>query len=361
MNASLIRFYPSRADWLTARTEDDAIGASDVPCILTDRDGVSASPWGTPWTVWAKRKAPHLLDDAGGTADTVRGTALEPAILRWYADEAGVEVAHYDDAIASHPTASWARMSPDGIRADGLPVEAKLVRYGTSELPPSGPLTLDGVLTRPDWYWQVVWECVVLGADVGHLAVAVVGARLADDLDTLIAAGASLDVLGALLRARGELRTYTIETPAVFRDALLTKVGAWRDRHLVAGEEPSVWRPLEIPVGYERSAKDEPTDALPEADDDLWALVEARNAAKAREAEAAGEAKAATEQIAARLDAMQATGVRRGKASIRWQVSGGGERIPALSKLPADVVDTLRARGLVTASSGSRFLRVAGV
>lgn len=358
MNAVSIRHYPDRAAWLAARGEGFGIGASDVPCILTDADGVSASPWGTPWSVWAKHHAPHLLDNETTDA-TQLGSALEFAILDWYADEAGVEVTAYDDAIVAHPAHPWARMSPDGIRADGLPVEAKLVRYGAGALPPSGPLSLDGEFARPDWFWQVVWEAAVLGVDVGHLAVVALDHRAADDLLTLHYAGAPRPVLSALLRSRGELRTYTVE--AGVRDVLMLQIGRWRERHLVGGEEPSQGRPRELPVGYERTAKDAPTDTLPEADDALWALVEKRADAKRREAEAEAEAKAADAAIGAMLDAMQATGVRRGKASIRWQVSGGSERIPALSKLPDDVVAVLRDRGLVTTSSGSRFLRASGV
>lgn len=360
MNATSIRQFTDRAAWLAARGEGFGIGASDVPCILTDPDGVSASPWGTPWTVWAKHHAPHLLDDQPTDA-TLLGSVLEFAILDWYADEAGVEVTAYDDAIVAHPAHPWARMSPDGIRADGLPVEAKLVRYGAGALPPSGPLHLDGEFARPDWFWQVVWEAAVLGVDVGHLAVVALDHRAADDLLTLHRAGAPRPALSALLRARGELRTYTVDAGGGTSETLLAHVGRWRDRHLVGGEEPSHGRPRELPVGYERSAKDAPTDTLPEASDDLWALVEERAAIDGRVKLATAEKDAIDTKIAAALDAMQATGVRRGKAAIRWQVSAGSERLPALSKLPADVVADLRERGLVTTSAGSRFLRASGV
>lgn len=339
-----LRTYPTRADWLAARTTSDAIGASDVPAILTS-NGVSASPYAEPWTVWARRKRPDLCPPPDETDDMRRGTACEPAILAWWSDTTERTAWHFDNAIVEHPNHPWAIMSPDGVTDDGEPVECKLTRLDVEGLPPSGALSLTDSFGRLDYAFQALWQAAVLDAPRAHIAVAAIDHWLARDLDILIAAGCGLDALAAMLRARAELRTYTVEAPPKVRAWLVSRVGEWRERHLIDGEEPEHGRPCDLPRGTETTA-----DPLPDADADEAALVAEWRAAEAKAAEhrAAGKvltaaAKGLAERVAKlpRLD--KGPGLRvAGVGDVVWKVSSRRTvSVGAVEKHAPDLVDRL--------------------
>jgi putative phage-type endonuclease len=315
--------HPDRASWLAARPRGFRIGASDVPAIL------GVSPYKTPHDVWASRHRPEAVRDRVDEKAARRGRALESGVLAMYAAETGQHVRHYDNATVRHASVEWAVMSPDGIRADGVPVEAKTTNTDR-EWPASGPLSWREAPSRDELWSHVVqatWEAVVLEADTAEIAVL-------------------LPVFGAGF----DLRIYTVATPASLRRWLLDKIAEWRDAHLVGGAEPEQGRPLTLPRGTE--ARDPNTD-LPEATDEEAAAVAAWRACAAARGDAEKAVDAAKDAVMglARLDKGAGLRVPSLGLDVVWQTSSKAYISPsAVEAADPELFDRLVAAGLVTVS-----------
>lgn len=225
--------FPTRDAWLGARLA--TIGASEVAPIL------GLSPFRSPWDVWmAKRLDGHLEDEDAVVDDDpdaededeprIRGQVWEPwvrarlaAALRTEIVSPGAPWARPDDlVVVHHPLSalSWATCSPDGwLWDEGVLTVPELKTDATrgGKWPRSG-IDILGRLDdendspiRPDYLLQCCWQLETL--DLPHL------------------------ILGVLL---GSYRTryYRIRRDRDFGRKLINAVAAWRDAHILWGDEP---------------------------------------------------------------------------------------------------------------------------
>lgn len=210
MRLDAMQRHGSRAEWLGARR----IGSSDVAAIL----GVSA--YSGPWDVWERLRADQV-DDAPPTPAMLRGIRLEPRILRRYSAETGRD-ARRPPSHVLWTRDRWASASPDALVVqDDLVVEAKTDRdprrWGEPcEIARWDPAAAEVV--RPDYYLQVAHQMWVLDAAAADLAVLLPGQ------DPFVP----------------ELRIYRLQRDRELEAALVARLEAWWDRHIVGGEPPAL-------------------------------------------------------------------------------------------------------------------------
>jgi predicted phage-related endonuclease len=196
-------------------TDAPTIGSSDVPAIL----GLSA--YRGPWDVWAGLVG--LVPRYGG-ADSpaaARGRMLEPAIGGRYAQERGLRVGvdffpgpQVPDPGYQHPEIAWLRVRPDFL-APGRIVEAKTSRT-LDEARGWGPAGSSQI--PADYAMQVLAQLAVCSA-----------LGLADRCD-----------VAAYGTADDDWRVYEIERRPALEAAILERVGAWYEAHVVARVPPPV-------------------------------------------------------------------------------------------------------------------------
>lgn len=251
-----IEVYPDRAAWLAARrrlpgscphtlTGHYRIGASDIGCIL------GRSPHGGPWDTWLDKREGRAEED---NADMAQGRRWERRVLEDYAEATGAEVvsgawlAHVargsvegtaawtagEHTLVRHPEHPWATCSPDGfarmdpdmtgegpIDPSWCGVECKAVMDpGAAALWAEETQVIasghEGAWPAPLHYvLQVYWSLAVTGLPFWDLAA-------------------------ILMPRRGRLVYHRFLADPDLQAALLEQVGAWRQRHLVEGEEPPV-------------------------------------------------------------------------------------------------------------------------
>ena len=210
-------------------TEPHDIGASDVPAIL------GLSPWQTPAQAWARLIG---LDKRDSSSDaTRRGHLLERAILWDYADRHGLRYMHSPRDLADveahafeglyqgpeygtehrdrRPVEAWATCRPDAyhVVARGFAAHVKrLVEVKTTRSWNDWESADGKPILPPTYFVQVQWQMLVTG--VG---------------ETIVEAFNVFD---------DSRRAVTVAYNPKIGAQLLAKVGAWRERHLVAGELP---------------------------------------------------------------------------------------------------------------------------
>ena len=244
-----IEVYPDRAAWLAARrqlpgscphtlTGHYRIGASDIGCIL------GRSPHGGPWDVWLDKREGRAEED---NADMAQGRRWERRVLEDYAEATGAEVvsgawlAHVargsvegtaawtagEHTLVRHPAVPWATCSPDGFARVGegpwCGVECKAVMDpGAAAL---WDEDRDGLIVTPGW--EGAWPAPL------HYVLQVYWSLAVTDLPFW-------DLAAILMPRRGRLVYHRFLDDEALQAALLEQVGAWRQRHLVEGEEPPV-------------------------------------------------------------------------------------------------------------------------
>ncbi|GAB3224286.1 hypothetical protein GCM10027447_12750 [Glycomyces halotolerans] len=186
--------------WLEARRS--GLGGSDVSAAL------GFSRYRSPWDVWREKTGERPLDGEPPSEAAALGTALEPWLLGQAEAVLDAPVYLTPARTYAHPDHDWRRCSPDGVLADGRLVECKTAGLAS------------GFGTPPGWAdervplgyeFQCRWSMHVMDAP----AVEVIG----------LVAG-----LGLVRR--------TIERDAGIEFKLVSQLGEWWDRHVVAGAEP---------------------------------------------------------------------------------------------------------------------------
>ena len=123
------RKYATREQWLAGRAE--SVGASEVALVM----GIAPAAWGTVLDLWARKRAPLVMED-GGNADTARGSAAEEHIRELLRIETGLEVYDMTGRVFRSRRFPWLTCSLDAaIAHDGgafTVVEIKDVRWTAS-------------------------------------------------------------------------------------------------------------------------------------------------------------------------------------------------------------------------------------
>ena len=210
-------------------TEPHDIGASDVPAIL------GLSPWQTPAQAWARLIG---LDKRDSSSDaTRRGHLLERAILWDYADRHGLDYEHRPTDLAHvkangfqrlyqgpeygsghrdrHAEHAWATCRPDAYHVETIGFDAivkRLVEVKTTRSWSDWESADGKPILPPTYFVQVQWQMLVTGVE-----------------ETIVEAFNVFD---------DSRRAVTVAYNPKIGAQLLAKVGAWRERHLVAGELP---------------------------------------------------------------------------------------------------------------------------
>lgn len=207
MNLSRLEVATDHAGWISNR----GVGSSDVPAIL------GLSPYKGPYDVWMRLQGRGLRDDPD--EDMRRGTRWEPLVLAVYAGDTGRLVrkppAH---ATWRHPEVRWATASPDALVVDERrsgAVEAKTDRNTERSWGQAGTIhrwdDAAAQRVRIDYalqsYWQA-WVCDLAFVDL------------------------------AVLLPYYELRVYRMERDLELERALVARVSAWYERHVVGREPP---------------------------------------------------------------------------------------------------------------------------
>ena len=140
---------PGSDEWLESRQV--GVTATQISSIL------GTNPWRTSLQVWEEKKG--LAAPVEQNQRMRIGTLLEPAVLELAADNHGpIDRPLVIPSILGHDTENLAIASLDGLDQGGHPVEAKVT--GTRwDSPPA------------HYVDQVLWQCGVVGADFGTLAV----------------------------------------------------------------------------------------------------------------------------------------------------------------------------------------------
>lgn len=291
------------------------IGSSDVAAIL----GLSA--WSSPMQVWARLTGLVPRYDKTGTAATRRGVRMEAALRNWRAEDIGRPVRPgpvfgVDPVWTADAPYEWAHARPDGdYDGDGGLV---LVECKTTRRFDDGEWGADGTADVPAYYLaQIVWQ----------MGVARLGGRNVIGCD-----------LVAFCPMSEETRTFYVPHDERRFRALLAKIEAWRERHVVGGEPPEVdgrEATTDIltriyPGGIERK-EIEPTDA------DLVAARRLR-AVKAEIATLEAEASLLGNQLRERIGQASATSI---KGVARWIPTKGRVSIDAKA-LEAQEPETFR-------------------
>lgn len=346
-----IEQHATRDEWLAARTVNHGIGASTATAIL------GLSSYRGPWAVWAERTR-------GGSVEPnpaiIRGQVLEPIVGRVWASLQGEPIALYDNAIARHPEHPWFYFSPDGIRQskDGpIPVEIKTSRWDKSwpSTPVIDPRTPE---LRRDYVWQPIVQACVIGAPRAELLGCLFDHDTCSLLDSLCwnawergdVAGA-VPVLEDIVRMRGDFRLHTIHVPDGVRERMVVRLGDWRDRHLVNGEEPPYdgsSQYIDDATTSRGNERDELPPGTPDVDAAVRAWLEAKGKGKAQE-------EAARNVVINLL--RDVPGMAWPDRSVQWQAGGGAEKVVSLSKIDKshpEIAATLRREGLTMTTKRHR-------
>lgn len=266
--------YPSREEWLAARTTPDAfyIGASEIAAAL------GLSPFTSQWELWAKHRAPELLpaDNAPHLAD---GLAWEDAAAILYEHE------HRPYAVVERPqfrvcwneAAPWLRATPDAFMYRGYSSEPDSRRI--ERLWECKTLRRTQVCTGME-HGVAKWEAVDPDPSAWPADGALVD-NYGDEINgpvpiwmwiqcqaQMYATGAPfVDLEGWFFGFEAPTRRRVVVSYDEARFGfLLQQVAAWRQRHLVEGYPPATREPWEVmalarwrwPVkGPERRATDE--------------------------------------------------------------------------------------------------------
>lgn len=149
-------FESGSPEWHAARA---GVGGSDIGVIF------GKSQFKSPYTLWAEKS--NLLPDTDSTIPMRLGTALEPAIRKFFQDENKDWLTVYETGTWQSTEFEWMKANPDGIIewADGSlgVLEIKHSATYVSEIPES-------------WKLQVLWYLYVLGLKRG-VVCAVIGGR----------------------------------------------------------------------------------------------------------------------------------------------------------------------------------------
>lgn len=310
--------YNTHEEWLAARAAGFGVGASTVGSIL------GASSYRTPWDVWASHHAPEAIK-VGNVAQLQRGHLLERHILRIYAELQGCEVEHHERTICHHKDVGWARFSPDGIRSDGGLVEVKTVRNGWEWR--DAPVILESAdeleyLPSLSYGLQCHWQMLVSDAPFCELVVLPLGHELAAVADALAMSDwpEAMAVLAEALRT--SLVVVRIMRDAGFCKRLGSKVAAWRERHLVGGEEP-VASGTNAAAHHSRQPKAGEVEL--DVDHPVIEVADALYAAKASKRRADDEVKRYMGQLKQSLQNVES--VRSTRGEIRWKKVGRGKTL----------------------------------
>lgn len=209
--------FSDRCAWEAARFGGASIGASDAPAIF------GLSPWSGPWDLWARMVRGVRPERTDAEREVLaRGLRFEATVIREYQHaRPGARVVHLgasEGLIVANSEHPWAVCSPDGVVFEGA--EWGLLEAKTAML-------ADG------------WAVDDLDAeDVDIAADAVPRVYLIQCLWQLYVTGAAWVDLAVLL-PRYDLRIVRIRRDEAVIAGLARKVAAWRDRHIIGGEEPS--------------------------------------------------------------------------------------------------------------------------
>lgn len=199
--------------------ESPTIGSSDIASIL----GLSA--WSSPMQTWARLTGLVARYDSNQTKVTTRGNRMEAALVNWRNEDIGAAVPVYrgpvigrDKPWTAYAPYEWAHSRPDAwYGPDDAPtlIEAKTVRrFDDDEWGAAGSADI------PAYYLaQVLWQ----------MGTARLGGRPVVACDLVAFSPMSEDY-----------RVYVIPYDDARFRALLAKVDAWRQRHVIGGEPPPV-------------------------------------------------------------------------------------------------------------------------
>lgn len=223
-------------EWLERRRE--GIGSSDIAAIL------GISPWQGPLHVWLDKLG--QLNWAGNAA-TKWGSRFEDDVLEEFIEAHPELVVTPKPGTFADPTAPWrlASLDAEAIGEDGLSVVEIKTGQGRRAGDEWGEPGTDEI---PLYYLtQVTWACDVRRATRWRLAYLPL-----DDLENY--------------------REYEGNFSPALAAQLRERVGAWRDRHILGGVEPTadgLDDTTEILAGRRMQIEAVPTAELP-ADALLW-------------------------------------------------------------------------------------------
>ena len=282
------------------------VGSSDVAAIL------GLSPWAGPWDAWSRLTGlePRYTDT--DTAAQARGRMFEPAILARYSVEHRVAIVPgppigHAPVIGPEP---WMHARPDAWA--GLPAEPpdRVVEAKTARKLDAAEWGPPGTDEVPPWYAvQCVWLLAVTGLDRCDLA-----------------AFSAMD---------DDWRVYTLRRDEVVERAVVGRVRAWRERHVLGGEPPDADGSAACRRAMERRWKAE--RATHEATVEDTALV--RRALELREAVKTAEAE--LDATVARLQERMGPAdelVVGGECVATWRARKGSTRID-LDRLRRELPD----------------------
>lgn len=147
-----------RTEWLSWRR--NGIGASDIAGIL------GASPWASPWSVWAT-KVGLAPDDDDPTDSMTFGLDLEPVIASWFERRNSGFYVWARQHRAVHSAIPWALATLDGlVLEEGGDIDSAIAVFESKY---DAGARWDEV----PWHYQlqVQWQMFVTGLDVAELAV----------------------------------------------------------------------------------------------------------------------------------------------------------------------------------------------
>lgn len=323
---STLQQFDSREAWLSARLAGDKITASQVPMIL------GVSPYGGAFDVWAQHREPDVFDGPSGP-QLQAGLDDEPRALAEYARLQGVIVEHKRDAMFVHAN-GWSSASPDALVGHLGGVEVKHFDHPTwSEWSPSGAVWAgDEPYPIPEFVAvQALWSIYCSG-------------RAWWDVVAVLPSG----------RRYPDTRIFTIMRHDPTIDAIVEKVTAWRDRHLVGGERPPYDTGAQhfevVAKRNPRPASDDVVDADEEAAGMLSRYAELVAASKWADAE--------IDTLKGKL--AELIGERKGLRGPAGSVSWGTPTVRSslsLSRVESeapDLLELLKARNLVTTAETAR-------
>lgn len=335
-----------RAAWLRERASGEhPIGSSDVPRIL------GTSRYGGPWSVWRDRFQP-VEDEEGEYLDA--GLADEPRALAWYAWErpcaaydgtvAGVQVDPVPWAVVRRADAPWMTCSPDAIVAllgdSGVRLGGVEIKHLDHEDP------RDWAPTGAEWRRGDKHPCPRFIVQQAYWC-------------SIVCETPWWDICAALWSGRRypDMRIYRIYRDEVGTRAMVSAVAAWRERHLVQGEEPPYDTPQERMGAAQRRYPAQLQPLVTEADAETAELL-------AQLGHVSAERKA-YEDLETQLRAKVCEAIGDGKAvqsdawRASWSTSTTVRRLSGLSRIETDhpdLVAELERRGLISTAHTARRL-----